>query len=104
MMHKNLDMTPEALAKRADEVKRMDCVADYLGGDDLRTVTLFLAHEGHTRLGDDDYADQFTLESKEVIGVTLSDDDDDSAPVEVMTRDEAYDRFGYKVVAGWEEV
>lgn len=104
MHHAKLDMTWEALSCRADEVLRRGCVADYLGGDDLRTVTLFLKHEYAGTNISDEYVNWPRLEGKEVLGVALVDDDDDRAPIEILTRDEAYDRFGWKLVSGWEEV
>lgn len=96
MRHTNLDMTFPALSRRADEVLTDNCVADILGDGDTREITVFLSHDGKLRCGNEDYADQFTLESKEVIGVALCDLDDPLAPVEVLTRDEAVARFGWK--------
>ena len=97
MMH---DMTFTSLAKRADEKIILDCVADYIGGDDLREVTVFLTHEQSDRGEGRGYH----LDAKEVIGVALVDLDDPLAAIEILTRDQAVDLFGYRVVADWEEV
>lgn len=96
MKNTTLDMTFTALSRRADEVLTDNCVTDILGDGDTREIKVFLAHDGKLRCGNDDYADQFTLESKEIIGVALLDLDDPLDPVKVLTRDEAVARFGWK--------
>ena len=104
MKHSNLDMTFPALSARADEVNVRDSVADYLGNDDLREVTVFLDHDIDTRCGGNGYDDSYTLVGKEIIGVCLCDLDDPEAAIEIMTRDEAGAMFGWKWVADLEEV
>lgn len=96
MQHHRFDMTFPALCKRADEVEKDNTVADVLHNDDYREINVFLRHDGRLRCGNEDYDDQFTLENKEIIGVALIDLDDDLAPIEVLTRDEAVDMFGWK--------
>lgn len=100
MKHSNLDMTFPALSARADEVKVLDSVTDYLGNGDLREVTVFLQHDQRS-LGED-YG--YKLVGKEVLGVALCDLDDPQAAVEIMTRDEALAMFGWQRVEDWEEV
>jgi hypothetical protein len=94
------DMTFPALSARADEVNVRDCVADYIGGGDLRQVTVFLAHEQRDQ--GEDYG--YKLVSNEIIGVALCDLDDPQAAVEVLTRDEANALFGWQRLEDWEEV
>lgn len=102
MQHSNLDMTFPALSARADAVKVLDSVTDYLENDDMREVTVFLRHDMSESLR---YGEWYnTLVGKEVIGVALCDLDDPQAAVEVLTRDEAVAMFGWKRVERWEEV
>jgi hypothetical protein len=96
MKHVNLDMTFSALSKRADEVLTMDSVADYIGGDDLREVMVFLEHE---QVG---WHESWKTIGKEVIGVALADLDDPQAAIEIMNRNEAVAFFGIGVVENWE--
>jgi hypothetical protein len=98
------DMTAEALARRADEVKQRDSVTDYLGNGDLRDVTVFLEHDRYCRHGYPDYGDTYTLVGKEIIGVSLCNLDEPQAAVEALSRDEAVAMFGSKWVADLEEV
>lgn len=85
MMH---DMTFTSLAKRADETRILDCVADYIGGDDLREVTVFLEHE---QIG---WGDGWKTVGKEILGVALCDVDDPQAVPEILDRDQAVEMFG----------
>lgn len=94
MMH---DMTFTSLAKRADETLVAD---EWLGDEDFRIVTVFLTHDQSDRGEGRGYH----LDAKEVIGVALADLDDPLAAIEILTRDQAVDLFGYRVVADWEEV
>lgn len=98
MKHSNLDMTFPALSARADEVKVLDSVTDYLDNGDLREVTVFLQHD---QIG---WGEGWKTVSKEVLGVALCDLDDPQAVVEILTRDEALAMFGWKRVEDWEEV
>lgn len=86
------EMTFAALSKRADEVKTLDAVADYIGGDDQREVTTFLTHE---QIG---WHESWKTVGKEVIGVALADLDDPLAPVEILDRSQALDLFGWRWV------
>lgn len=92
------DMTFPALAKRADEVVTLDTVADCIGGDDQREVTVFLTHE---QIG---WHEGWKTVGKEVIGVALCDLDDPLAPVEVMNREQARDLFGMGFIEDREAV
>jgi hypothetical protein len=82
------DMTFSALSCRADEVETLDTVADIIGGDDLRAVTVFLSHE------QEPWHESWQTVGKEVIGVALADLDDPQAPVEILSREQARDLFG----------
>jgi hypothetical protein len=84
------DMTFTALSKRADEAKTLDAVSDYIGGDDLREVTVFLTHE---QIG---WHESWRTVGKEIIGVALADLDDPQAPVEILDRSQAMDLFGWR--------
>ncbi len=88
------DMTPQALACRADEVRLEDTVNTYLGGEDEREVTAYYTYE-ECEL-DGPTPDHFTVRglSRNLIGVVLGED--------VLTREQARDMFGDKVVAEWE--
>ncbi len=90
------DMTFPALSARADEVRVLDTVADYLCNDDLREVTVFLRHD---QIG---WGEGWKTVGKEVIGVALCDLDDPQAAVEVLTRDDAVAMFGWKWVQDYE--
>jgi hypothetical protein len=90
------DMTFTALSKRADEVETLDTVADILGGDDLREVTVFLSHERDEWYRGGEWHERLT--SKEVIGVALADLDDPQAAIEILTREQACDLFGLKFI------
>jgi hypothetical protein len=98
----NTDMTFAALAKRADEVLTCNTVADYLGGEDYREVTVFMGHDMSTRPNGDDYESR--LEGKIIIGVALCDLDDPQGAIEVMDRDQAWEMLGRKFVENLEEV
>lgn len=98
MRHFNADMTFPALAKRADEVKTLDAVSDYIGGDDQREVTVFLTHE---QIG---WHESWQTIGKEVIGVALADLDDPLAPVGILDRSQALDLFGWRWVEAQEAV
>ncbi len=88
------DMTPQALACRADEVRLEDTVNCYLGGEDEREVTVYYTYE-ECEL-DGPTPDHFTVRglSRNLIGVVLGED--------VLTREQARDMFGDQVVAAWE--
>jgi len=83
-------MTLHALACRADEIDTDGCVAEIAGGDDYREIRAFLTHDMRNP-----YEDHYVLEGKEIIGVALVDLDNDAAPIEILTRSEAVDRFGH---------
>jgi hypothetical protein len=92
-------MTPEALSQRADGIARLDGVAEYIGGDDYRTVTAYFEYYGQIWTPDGNfYTDDA---SAEIIGVTLGEDDPAFAPT-VLDRDGAREMFGDDVVAEWE--
>ena len=84
------DMTFTALNNRADSTAIMDTVAELIGGDDTREVTVFLRHE-QDDLGED-YG--YRLVAKEVIGVALCDVDDPFAVPEILDRDQAWALLG----------
>lgn len=95
------EMTVHALSCRADEINTDDLVTDILSpsrdpetlrGGDCREVHVFLEHI-QSDLGED-YG--YRLDAKEIIGVALIDAEDPRAPIEIMTRDEAVDRFGWR--------
>ena len=97
MKHVHLDMKFNTLVRRADEILTLDSVCDYLGGDDLREVTVFMEHEQSSHgYGDDQF---YRLEGKEIIGVAFCDLDDPLAAIEVLDRNQAVDLFGWKWVA-----
>jgi hypothetical protein len=92
-------MTPEALSYRADGIARLDGVAEYIDGDDYRTVTAYFEYDGQIGTPDGNfYTDDA---SAEIIGVTLGEDDPAFAPT-VLDRDGAREMFGDDVVAMWE--
>lgn len=93
MKHIHLDMTFNTLVRRADEILTLDSVCDYLGGDDLREVTVFMEHE---QIG---WGDGWKTVGKEIIGVAFCDLDDPLAAIEVLDRNQAVDLFGWKWVA-----
>ena len=86
------EMTFKALSARADEVDVSNTVADYLGGEDYREISVFIEVEqscsGYGR--DTVYRD----ESKRIIGVALCDLDDPQADIEILDRDAAREMFG----------
>ncbi len=92
------DMTPQALACRADEVRLEDTVNCYLGGEDEREVTAYYTYE-ECEL-DGPTPDHFTVRglSRNLIGVVLQG----AFREDVLTREQARDMFGDKVVAAWE--
>ena len=83
-------MTFAALSARADSTSIMDTVAELIGGDDTREVTVFMTHE-QDDLGED-YG--YRLHAKEVIGVALCDVDDPFAVPEILDRDQAWALLG----------
>lgn len=94
------DMTFPALAKRAAEVKTRDSVTDHLDNGDTREVTVFLDYD-QINLGED-YG--YKIIGKEVIGVALCDPDDPQAAVEILTRDQAGEMFGWQRIEDWESM
>jgi hypothetical protein len=90
------DMTPKALACRADEIAELDPVYVYIGGDDERVVTAFFRHDDCEL--DGDTPDGFTVPgfTRHLIGATLDDAD-------VLTRDEVRAMFGDETVTAWED-
>lgn len=92
--HRFPEMTFTALNNRADSTAIMDTVAELIGGDDTREVTVFLAHE-QDDLGED-YG--YRLHAKEVIGVALCDLDDPYAMPEILDRDQAWALLGIQWV------
>lgn len=86
------DMTPAALACRADDVRDY-LVADFLCNGDERELTVFLV-QVDCELDPPD--DGWTVPGVrlEVIGATVAD--------EVLTRDELRDLIGDRAVAGFE--
>ena len=93
-MNRYQEMTPQALACRADSFEDFDTVNAYLGGEDERQITAFFKHEECDL--DGDTPDGFTVPGlcRELIGVTLDSD--------VLSADEASDMFGRKVIVAWE--
>ena len=83
-------MTFSALSARADAVNTDYTVAELIGGDDTREVTVFMTHE-QDDLGED-YG--YRLHAKEVIGVALCDVDDPFAVPEILDRDQAWALLG----------
>lgn len=86
------EMTFKALSARADEVQISNTVADYLGGEDYREISVFLELEqscdmrgGHNTM---------KTEAKRIIGVALCDLDDPQAEIEILDRDAAREMFG----------
>ena len=88
--HRFPEMTFGALNNRADSTSIMDTVAELIGGDDTREVTVFMTHE-QDDLGED-YG--YRLHAKEVIGVALCDVDDPFAVPEILDRDQAWALLG----------
>lgn len=89
----NRDMTPAALACRADEVTSDYIVADILNNGDERAMTLYFAHVD-CEIDWSDYSDPTPGTCREIIGVTVGD--------EVLTRHEARAMFGDAFVIGEE--
>lgn len=94
------EMTFTALNNRADSTAIMDTVAELIGGDDTREVTVFLRHE-QDDLGED-YG--YRLVAKEVIGVALCDVDDPYAMPEILDRDQAAELLGQGFVDNMESM
>ena len=98
-MNAYTDMTFASLARRADEVLTRNTVAEYLGTEDHREITVFLDHDmsepwsGHNR-----------LDGKRLVAVALCDLDDPLAVVELMDRDHAWDFLGQHFVEDLEWV
>lgn len=86
------EMTFSALCKRADEVQKDDTVADVLGGEDYRQVTVFLEVEQLCDMRGDDTT--YRTEAKRIIGTAICDLDDPLAPIEVWDRDTTLAEFG----------
>ena len=98
--HRFPEMTFGALNNRADSTAIMDTVADVIGGDDHRDITVFLRHE-QDDMGED-YG--YRLVAKEVIGVALCDVDDPYAMPEILDRDQAWELFGQQFIEDLEGV
>ena len=98
--HRFPEMTFTALNNRADSTAIMDTVAELIGGDDTREVTVFLRHE-QDDLGEDC---GYRLVAKELIGVALCDVDDPYAMPEILDRDQAWELFGQQFIEDLEEV
>ena len=96
--HRFPEMTFGALNNRADSTSIMDTVAELIGGDDTREVTVFLRHE-QDDLGED-YG--YRLHAKEVIGVALVDVDDSFAVPEILDRDQAAELLGQDFIEAQE--
>lgn len=102
MRHANLDMTFPSLCCRADEVDKDSTVADFLHNDDYREVNAFLRHDMSESLRYGEWDNK--LVAKEILGVALIDLDDDQAPIEILTRDEAVDLLGWRWAENLEQV
>ena len=98
--HRFPEMTFTALNSRADSSVFMDTVAELIGGDDTREVTVFLTHE-QDDLGED-YG--YRLVAKELIGVALCDVDDPYAMPEILDRDQAAELLGQGFVDNMESM
>ncbi len=93
-------MTVEALSYRADRTDDMGCVADWIGGEDYRSVRVFYVVDGSYGTSDGVfYRDDA---SAEVIGVVLGGDDPSFHPT-VLDREGARDLFGDAWVTTREE-
>jgi len=95
-MHKTEEMTFQALSARADEVQTENTVADIIGGEDCREISLFLSYDQSCDMRGDDVT--YRLEGKRILGVALCDLDDPHAPIEIWDRDTAYTEFGRRWV------
>lgn len=98
--HRFPEMTFTALNNRADSTAIMDTVAELIGGNDTREVTVFLRHE-QDDLGEDC---GYRLTAKEVIGVALVDVDDPFAMPEILDRDQAAELLGQGFVDNMESM
>ena len=86
------EMTFKALSARADEVDVSNTVADYLGGEDYREISVFLEVEQSCDMR---YGENIlSTEAKRIIGVALCDLDDPQADIEILDRDAALEMFG----------
>lgn len=94
------EMTFKALSARADEVQISNTVADYLGGEDYREISVFLELEQSCDMR---YGENIMkTEAKRIIGVALCDLDDPQAEIEILDRDAAREVFGQAWVESME--
>lgn len=89
----NRDMTPAALACRADEINDDYLVCDILCNGDERELVIYFEHVD-CDLDPPDYGATVSGVRKEIIGIKVGDD--------VLTRDEARDLLGDAHVFGLE--
>lgn len=89
----------DALTFRADRIQELDTVADMIGGDDHRSVSVYYVHDGVDWTEDGGFPTQDAF--AEVLGVVIGGDDP-SFPAEVLDRAQAQDFFGHDRITQWE--
>lgn len=95
MTHQPVSMTADALARRAD------IVIDFIHDDTCTSGQAFFA--GDYDIFDCRHGVETELVSVELIGVIVEGDEYGTfAAPEILTADDAYDRFGFASVKAWE--
>ena len=101
-MHKTQEMTFAALSARADEVNIDYTLADVIGGEDDREISLFLTYDQSCDMRGDDIT--YRTDAKRIIGVALCDLDDPQAALALWDRDMVWEKFGRNWVEDREAV